>query len=156
MMEELTDTTDLGNRGEGYFVVQVILIVLVLFPPRAAQDALTTLGFVSFLGGAGFLTWAVTDLGDSLSPLPKPRSDAQLVTDGAYEYVRHPMYSGLILSCLGLGICTSSAIRIVLSLCLFLLLDMKGDAEEAFLLEKYGERYTAYQKAVKKLIPYLY
>ena len=47
------------------------------------------------LGGA-FLFGGVQTLGDSLTPFPVPRDDGQLVTDGAYSYTRHPMYTGTL------------------------------------------------------------
>jgi len=33
LIEELTDTTDLGGRGEGFFVAQVVAVLAILFPP---------------------------------------------------------------------------------------------------------------------------
>ena len=99
-----------------------MLVLLVVFPAKGLSDFITTVGFISFLGGIGIIAWSVNELGDSLSPLPKPRDDAQLVRSGPYEYVRHPMYCALLLSCLGLGVATSNATRLVLSLALLLLL----------------------------------
>jgi len=156
LVEELSDTSDFGNRGEIYFAIQSVLILLVVFPAKGLSDAITTLGFLCFLGGGCIIAAAVLSLGDSLSPLPKPRADASFVTDGMYEYVRHPMYSGLILSCLGLGVCTNNATRIAVALCLLLLLDKKATKEEEFLVDRYGDKYIEYRRAVKKLIPYLY
>ena len=156
MMGELSDTSELGERGEALFVIQAILIFLVVFPAKGLSDFVTTLGFFSFLGGAGIIAWSANDLGDSLSPLPKPRSNAELVRTGPYEYVRHPMYAGLLLSCLGLGVATSNATRVVLSLALLLLLDKKATKEEEFLVDKFGAEYVKYQGSVKKLIPWLY
>lgn len=47
------------------------------------------------LGGA-FLFGGIQTLGDSLTPFPVPRDDGILVTDGAYSYTRHPMYTGML------------------------------------------------------------
>jgi protein-S-isoprenylcysteine O-methyltransferase Ste14 len=156
LVEELSDTSQLGERGEVYFVLQAVLLLLVVFPAKGISDFITTAGFFCFLGGIGMIAWSANELGDSLSPLPKPRSNAELCRSGPYEYVRHPMYCALLLSCVGLGIATSSATRVVLSLALLLLLDTKASKEEAFLVERFGDDYTSYQQSVKKLIPWLY
>ncbi len=124
LVEELSDTSQLGERGEVYFVLQAVLLLLVVFPAKGISDFITTAGFFCFLGGIGM----------------------------PYEYVRHPMYCALLLSCLGLGIATSSATRVVLSLALLLLLDTKASKEEAFLVERFGDDYTSYQQSVKKLL----
>ena len=155
-MEELTDTSQLGERGEFLFVLQAVLMLLVAFPAKGLSDFITTLGFFSFLAGLGMIAWSASELGDSLSPLPKPRENAELVTDGPYKYVRHPMYSALLLSSFGLGIATSNATRVVLSVAMLLLLDRKATKEEDFLVERFGDAYAAYQGSVKKLIPWLY
>lgn len=156
LLEELTQSKDKGQRGELYFALQSLLILLVVFPPKGLGDIVTTSGFIALLGGVGFIASAALSLGDNLSPLPKPREGSQLVTDGLYSLTRHPMYSGLILSALGLGICTNNSERIVLALVLALVLDVKANKEEAFLMEKFGGEYGDYKKSVKKLIPWLY
>ena len=45
------------------------------------------------LGGA-FVYGGVQSIGDSITPFPVPKDAGELVVDGAYAYVRHPMYSG--------------------------------------------------------------
>ena len=47
------------------------------------------------LGGA-FVIGGLQTLGNSLSPFPVPRDDGDLVTDGAFSYTRHPMYTGTV------------------------------------------------------------
>lgn len=156
LVEELRDSKEMGKRGEVYFALQSLLILLVIFPPKGLGDLITTIGFIGLLGGVGFIASAALSLGDNLSPLPKPREGSELVTDGLYAVTRHPMYSGLILSALGLGICTNNSERILLALVLAFILDKKADKEETFLVEKYGSAYDDYTKSVKKLIPWLY
>ena len=47
------------------------------------------------LGGA-FIFGGLQTLGNSLTPFPVPRDDGELVTDGAFSYTRHPMYTGAL------------------------------------------------------------
>ena len=48
------------------------------------------------LSGLGFLIilTALLQLNTNLSPFPKPKNNATLITSGVYKYVRHPIYSG--------------------------------------------------------------
>lgn len=157
LIDELKDTKELGKRGESWFVLQAILMLLVVFPLKGIQDITTTVGFCSFLAGLAVVASGGISLGDNLTPLPKPREGSHsLVTDGMFKYMRHPMYGGLIIASAGLGIATNSAARILLAGLLFLVLDKKATFEESFLAEKYGAEYTEYQSKVKKLLPWLY
>jgi protein-S-isoprenylcysteine O-methyltransferase Ste14 len=157
LIDELKDTKELGKRGESWFVLQAILMILVVFPLKGIQDITTTVGFCSFLAGLAVVASGGISLGDNLTPLPKPREGSHsLVTDGMFKYMRHPMYGGLIIASAGLGIATNSAARILLAGLLFLVLDKKATFEESFLAEKYGAEYSEYQSKVKKLLPWLY
>jgi len=149
-----------GNRGEAWVVIQVLLFTLFLLMPQVgpawpAPTLFGVLGAVAVLGGIGVLGSSVVSLGKSLTPFPRPRLTAQLVTSGAYRLVRHPIYFGLLLAALGISLLTLSPLRIVLTLLLGVFFDRKATREETWLLERYPD-YSAYQKKVKKLLPYFY
>src|ERR671916_1524672 len=48
--------------------------------------------------GAGLFAWGIRSLGRSLTPGTEPLPDAELVTAGAYNHARHPIYGGLVLA----------------------------------------------------------
>jgi len=154
-----------GSRGEWYVVVQAGLLLLVAFGPRTCRGVpewtypytwLGSLGGGVLLAAGGlFAATAAVNLGRNLTPLPRPKNNAALVTTGAYRYVRHPIYSGLILMALGWGLWLHSWLTIGYALLLFAVLDLKARREEKWLLEKFPD-YAAYRKRVRKLIPFLY
>ena len=155
--QELSDFSQFGSRGEGWVLAQGTLILLVLFPPQGVQNIATSCGGILLLLGFSFMSVAGFNLGQSLTPLPKPRDDAVLVTSGLYQFCRHPIYGGLILSGLGLSMTTGDAARFALTVVMVWVLDQKAGAEEKMLEQKYGTAYTAYKgSGVKKLIPFLY
>jgi len=100
----------------------------------------------------------LADLGvKQLSIWPRPAPNGTLKTSGLYRLVRHPIYSGVIISSFGFSVSTGSPGRLTLTLVLAILLSKKISAEEEFLEEVYGDQYTKYAKAVKyKLFPKLY
>ena len=157
LVEELLDSKRLGQRGESFFVLQAVLMALVVFPPSFLKEIVDVLGWSVLLVGLAIITAGSVSLGDNLTPLPKPReSGHSLVTDGMYKYVRHPMYGGVILGSLGLGLATGDETRLFLVVLLFFALDKKASYEEGFLVEKYGNEYEEYRKKAKKLLPWIY
>ncbi len=154
-----------GKRGEWYVVVQVILFLLVAFGPRtwpglpAWTPPFTWLGFI--VGGllillGGFLSLAgLLGLGSNLTALPYPKDDATFVETGPYRLVRHPIYSGLILAAFGWALWVNGWLTLGYALLLFIFFDLKSRREEGWLKEKFAG-YGAYQKRVRKLIPFVY
>lgn len=143
------------NRGELYGAVQLLFALLLLRSP-GFLDALIgfLIGPLTLAAGAVISTKALFDLGrKQLSIWPAPVPGAKLKTGGMYQYVRHPVYAGVLLACLGYAAATGSPERFALTIGLGLFLSKKISIEEQFLAETYPE-YSSYQEDVPhKLIP---
>jgi len=154
-----------GARGEWYVVVQLVLFVLIGFGPRTlpglpAWNAPWTtigtwLGLAMMLAGGALAAGGLLKLGNSLTALPYPKDGSQLVDEGPYAIVRHPIYSGLILGAFGWGLWLHAWLTLVFAFGLFVLFDLKLRREERWLCERYPE-YADYQKRVKKLVPWVW
>ena len=154
-----------GPRGEWYLVVQAGLFLLLAFGPRtwrglpAWGPPYTWLGSlggaVLFLAGSLLAATGAVNLGRNLTPLPRPKEKATLIVTGAYRLVRHPIYSGVTFMALGWGLWLHSWLTIGYALLLFAFFDVKSRREERWLAEKFPG-YAAYQKRVRKLIPFVY
>ena len=153
-----------GPNGEWYVFVQFLLFGLLFVAPflfgstqwrgpfnRIAQIA----GVILALIGVVIAFWGVGSLGNNLTAVPKPKSNAQMVQKGAYRLVRHPIYSGIILAGFGWALLNNSLLALCVALVLFLFFDVKSRQEEKWLVEKY-QNYAEYQQQVKKLLPLLY
>lgn len=151
-----------GGKGE-YWVLGQVLLVLVFFELPAYQPAewvpaapqvyliwaiAATLGLLA----VGLLLRGLIDLGQSLTPLPYPREEGQLVQTGAYQWVRHPVYSGLILGALSWATYQVSLSHLLGAIFLCVFLNAKASTEERWLSQKYPG-YEDYRQRVKKLIP---
>ncbi len=76
---------------------------------------------------------------------------------GPFRFVRHPMYTGLILVYLGIGLAVQSWAAVVLtSLAATMLPAYRISVEEKALISEFGELYISYSKRVKRLIPFIY
>ncbi len=91
-------------------------------------------------------------LGPALTPTPIPKDGAELVTTGVYRFVRHPIYTGVLLAALGLVLLGASAGHIVGWITLFVVLSIKASGEEAMLAKRHPG-YEAYKKSTGRLIP---
>ena len=80
----------------------------------------------------------------------------QLVKDGLYKHIRHPLYLGEILRNLGFPLLFSSlyGVLIVSLASVFLLFRM--ELEEKMLLVAFKEEYEEYKRNTKRIIPYIY
>lgn len=154
-----------NERGEWYVLLQtVIFAIIALGPfgidirpdlPTAARAGAFVVGFA--LGGAGFLLAmaGLFDLGRNLSIFPHPKADAELVVGGAYSFVRHPIYSGLIVGAVGWALINTSVMTLLYAGILFVFFDVKSRREERHLTLKFP-RYVQYKRLVPKLIPFVY
>ncbi len=82
--------------------------------------------------------------------------DHRLVTDGYYQYIRHPIYVGEIARTYCLTFIFSSLYGFVIMTLTIVFLLKRIQIEEQMLLEEFGEEYEEYQRKTKKLIPFIY
>lgn len=87
----------------------------------------------------------------SPGPILKPES---LHTEGVYSVVRHPLYTGMLFSSLGVAGFTDSGTRAALALMLYPVLHERARREEQLLLEEYAEDYAQYAKNVPAFVPF--
>jgi protein-S-isoprenylcysteine O-methyltransferase Ste14 len=159
----MPELPSLGPRGEGWVVLQIVLLAVVIIAGLASDGAWTgplesltsPLGLALLLAGGLLAGRGILDLGRNLTPVPRPREDARLVDTGAYALVRHPLYGGLALGALGWSLLVASPLSLLLAAVLAIVLDLKSRREEAWLRERYPG-YLAYMARTRRLIPWLY
>ena len=133
----------------------LFIALLIALPPGALYPVGTALTVVSMvLVGVGIVLGMIAGarLGGSLTPSPIPRESGQLATSGVYRFVRHPIYSALLMVGLGLALRGASVWHVVVFVALLVLLEVKARAEEAMLIRKY-EGYASYASRVGRFVP---
>ncbi|MCD6201184.1 MAG: isoprenylcysteine carboxylmethyltransferase family protein [Bacteroidales bacterium] len=85
------------------------------------------------------------------------RNNHKLKTDGIYKRVRHPSYTGSILSFIGFGISLNNwiSLGVVAILVIFTML-YRIRIEEQLLTKQFGKEYLDYKKKTNRLIPLFY
>jgi protein-S-isoprenylcysteine O-methyltransferase Ste14 len=99
-------------------------------------------------------TLAALRLGFALTPVPIPKEGADLVTSGIYHWIRHPIYTGVLLAAAGLVVLGASLGHLVGWWALFAVLSIKAAGEER-MLAKVHEGYGAYKRTTGRLFPRL-
>ena len=152
----------LGPRGEGWVVIQFVLLAAVavsgLAGPAwegAARTATTVLGAVLLAAGLLLAFRGLVDLRDALTPLPHPRDGASLVDTGSYRLVRHPIYGGIIVGAAGYGLVMASPLALVGAAVLLGFFRLKSAREELWLEARYPG-YAAYRARMRRLVPFVY
>lgn len=95
---------------------------------------------------------AVLQLNKNLSPFPTPKEKAVLLENGLYKFVRHPIYSGLLLLFYGYGIYVDSIYKLLISSLLLVLFYFKTNYEERLLEIKFQD-YSLYKLKVGRFFP---
>ena len=153
---------DLGRRGEGWFLLQLVLFGAIAVsgaagPAWGGWPANVGIGLGGVLIGCGGILSlrGVLDLRENLTPFPRPLEGARLVESGAYRLVRHPIYGGLVLGALGWGLVRASPLTLAGALVLAAFFDLKSRREEIWLSERY-ENYPTYRRRTHRLLPWIY
>ena len=85
---------------------------------------------------------------------PKLKENSILVTTGVYGYIRHPMYSSVVLMTFALMVTNATLLNVLLFLALIIVLLLKAKREETLWCD-HDEAYIAYKKRSKFFIPFL-
>jgi protein-S-isoprenylcysteine O-methyltransferase Ste14 len=135
----------------GPFVPVPWLTVRVL--PGAQWKIWCALGAALTLFGVLFTVWARLYLGRNWSAVAAVKADHELITRGPYRWVRHPIYSGLLLAFIGTALADGQW-RGVLAVALALVaVAHRIIVEERFMRQEFGTEYDTYARQVRALVP---
>ncbi len=105
--------------------------------------------------GLGVTLWARLALGRNWSGSVTFKQDHELIERGPYHYVRHPIYTGLLLMALGSAMLNAWASAFAFCGILLIGFLFKLRAEEQLLTRHFPEAYPRYRQRVRALIPFV-
>ena len=126
---------------------------------RAHANDLWTLGFgvAAVLAGVALRAWAILTLGRYFRREVTIEPGQRLVRRGPYRLVRHPSYTGILLSFAGLGLAFGSWVSAAVApLILFAGMLPRIRVEERALARAFGSDYTDYARSTARVLPHVW
>lgn len=111
-------------------------------------------GLVLVALGLAFATWARVFLGRNWSATVTVKDQHELIRRGPYRFVRHPIYTGMLLAFLGTAIAQDQWRSLLAFAIVWLALWRKWRLEERFMQETFGEQYATYRREVPAVVPW--
>lgn len=149
------------RRYAGFRVLVLVLVIVTLRSPILAtrmeihSPVAKGVGLALWVAGMALAVWARVYIGRNWGTPMSQKDDPELVTSGPYRHVRHPIYTGLILSLAGTAVAISLywLVVVVLAGAYFV---YSAHTEELFMTEQFPDAYPAYKRSTKMLIPFVF
>lgn len=151
-------------RGPVYLLISVLFfgMCFILWKPLPltislmARVLMLVLGISLYFPGLALVLWGRLTLGKmynvSSALAAELYIDHQLIMDGPFAYVRHPMYLGVLMAAFG-GLLIYRTWTLVFLAVVFLGLEVRARREEQGLAAEFGEQWEEYCERVPAWIP---
>jgi protein-S-isoprenylcysteine O-methyltransferase Ste14 len=150
------------DQGSGALVIATVFVsISIAFAFGYAgvgmlPDWIFYLGIFLMFLGVLVRQYAIAILGRFFSLSVRIVEDHKVVEKGPYRLVRHPSYTGVLITFIGLGLAVQSLGALLVLLAVFgVSFGYRMYVEERTLLSELGQDYAGYMKRTKRLIPYL-
>lgn len=111
-------------------------------------------GLAMVVAGLAFSVWARVTLGRNWSAAVTVKEQHELVVQGPYRFVRHPIYTGILLAFLGTALAQNEWRSLLAFVLVWLSLWRKWRLEERFMQDTFGDAYTKYRASTPAVVPY--
>ena len=136
-----------------YVVIQFSCIIYLILNTQYEHFDFVTLSLILVALLIG-LTAVINMKISNLNIMPTLKKSHQLRINGIYQFIRHPMYTSVLLLCLALMLSNTHYISQIVMLILLIDLILKSRFEEK-LLTQHFENYSEYQQKTGRFIPFL-
>jgi protein-S-isoprenylcysteine O-methyltransferase Ste14 len=114
---------------------------------------IANLGIAVTLAGLLISVWARASLGRNWSGTVTVKVGHQLIRSGPYRWVRHPIYSGLVLATIGTATNIGQVRGLIAVALIYIAFIVRTSVEERFMVSIFGEKYHEYRKTSGRMIP---
>ena len=141
-----------------FVTIQLLLFIVYLFPINIKNfqinDVLKYTSLLLSIAGFVIIFIAFIQLDKNLTPFPTPKDNGSLIQTGLYKLVRHPIYSGIIITTIFFGFYQQSFWKISIGISLWILFYFKSKYEEKLLSNQFND-YQKYKESTKRFFPFL-
>jgi len=125
--------------------------------PFVASPYIRYTGAGIVLLGIIFRLYAIKTLGRYFTVNVTIREGHKIIKQGLYKYLRHPSYTGSLLSFVGFGISLNNWVSfLIVMIPVTASFIRRMNIEERALTEQFGEEYITYKKQTWRLLPFIY
>ncbi len=144
--------------------ILLVMIAILLFrmlhlhAPVAARSPDSVAGGIGAclcIAGLGFAVWARRHLGRNWGMPMSLKEGHELITTGPYRYLRHPIYTGILLAMVGSSI-AGGRVWLVVFVIVGAFLVYSARTEERLMMQAFPHEYPEYKKKTKALIPFVW
>jgi protein-S-isoprenylcysteine O-methyltransferase len=153
------------DRGSRWLLITgvwggVLLGIALAFVVRGAafrgdRGAFVAAGTVLMAAGMALRWYAIRVLGTSFTVTVTTRTDQRIVDRGPYRLVRHPSYTGGLLTAAGVLVCCANAVSLLAVLPVLAGYAYRIRVEEQALTSSLGDAYRAYMRRTRRLVPFV-
>lgn len=156
---EPTSIVGIALQGIGYAFVWMLrrpAFSPIVAASKFVEIGLAVLTMTLAIGSVWFCSAAVRTLGKQWSITARVLEGHKLVTDGPYNVVRNPIYTGMFGMLLATGLTISHWIALPIAIVVFAAgTAIRVRSEEKLLREAFGEEFEAYTRRVPAVVPFL-
>lgn len=105
--------------------------------------------------GVLFAIWARIYLGRNWSATVALKHEHELVRTGPYRLMRHPIYSGMLLACIGIAVEVDRWQALIGLAFAFIGFRFKSRIEERLMVKRFGRQYEDYRRTTNALFPHI-
>lgn len=120
------------------------------------SEWLPVLGIATAVAGFALAIWARVHIGRNWSSSVVAKVQHELIRSGPYRWVRHPIYSGLMLALLGTVLVQDQLRGLIALLLVYVGWKIKSRLEERMMVSTFGDQYIAYADSTGALFPRLH
>ena len=140
----------------GAIIVSIYLATTISISARNARIPFDTfwIGIALIVAGIVIRAIAIATLWRYFTVNVAIARDHELIDRGLYKFIRHPSYTGSLLSFIGLGLALQNWISLALiTIAIVAAFAYRVRVEEGALVEHFGDRYRDYMKRTKRFVP---
>ena len=145
-----------GTVGLGTALCALLALTVPATAITSARAFLFWLGILLVYAGIVFRLYAINVLGASFTSTVAITPHQPLIEAGPYRLIRHPAYTGVLITLLGFGLCYTNWLSLLVMVgCALLGFSYRIRVEEHVLKAHLGQRYQEYMRRTKRLIPFV-
>jgi len=150
------------NQDKGSYKINIVtswIALFIVFVLRGLgigmfSGNLQYIGLILLAAGIMLREWSIRVLGKHFTVRVQVNEKAKLVTQGPYKYIRHPSYTGILLTFAGIPLAIGTWFGAIVAITAkWIAIQYRIRIEEEALQEAFGSEYEEYKKRTWKLFP---